>query len=126
MSTTAYKIRETSGPTVLVVGAVADGEYLRRSGSSVVGGSPGGAGAPPTQVVVDLGSGDKTSGSFVVVDAALTPSSRPQIWEHAGEDELGDFLLLRATAASGSMTVYWMSLPGPVHGNHTFNYTLGN
>lgn len=33
----ARKIRETSGPTSLTVGAVANGEYLVRSGSTIVG-----------------------------------------------------------------------------------------
>lgn len=32
-------IRETSGPTSLTIGAVADGEYLRRSGTSIIGGT---------------------------------------------------------------------------------------
>jgi len=40
-------VRETSGPTLLTLGAVADGQYLRRSGSTVVGGSPAGGGDPP-------------------------------------------------------------------------------
>ena len=35
--TQARGIRETAGPTTLVAGAVADGEYLRRSGATVVG-----------------------------------------------------------------------------------------
>lgn len=34
-------VRETSGPTELTMGAVADGEFLKRSGSTVVGGSAG-------------------------------------------------------------------------------------
>lgn len=38
----ARGLRETSGPTTLVMGAVADGEYLRRVGSTVVGASSGG------------------------------------------------------------------------------------
>ena len=33
----AGALRETGGPTTLTVGAVADGQYLRRSGSSIVG-----------------------------------------------------------------------------------------
>lgn len=37
-------VRETSGPTLLTVGAIADGEYLRRSGTTVVGGTPSGGG----------------------------------------------------------------------------------
>lgn len=35
-------VRETGGPTLLTMGAVGDGEYFRRSGTSVVGGIPGG------------------------------------------------------------------------------------
>lgn len=33
-------LRETSGPTELTVGAVADGEFLRRSGSALIGDTP--------------------------------------------------------------------------------------
>lgn len=31
------RMRETAGPTILAYGAVADGEFLKRSGTSVVG-----------------------------------------------------------------------------------------
>lgn len=41
---TASGIRETSGPTLLVVGAIADGEYIKRVGSTAVGGTPAGSG----------------------------------------------------------------------------------
>jgi hypothetical protein len=41
----ADKIKESSGPTTLTVGAVADGEFLKRSGSTVVSGVPSGTGA---------------------------------------------------------------------------------
>jgi acetylornithine deacetylase/succinyl-diaminopimelate desuccinylase-like protein len=34
------RLRETSGPTTLTVGAVADGQFLRRSGTSIVGDTP--------------------------------------------------------------------------------------
>jgi hypothetical protein len=37
-------LRETGDPTSLAMGAVADGEYLRRSSSTVVGDTPTGAG----------------------------------------------------------------------------------
>jgi hypothetical protein len=37
-------LRETAGPTLLTMGAVADGEYLRRSGTTIVGSSPSGTG----------------------------------------------------------------------------------
>lgn len=39
----ADAIRTTTGPTLLAVGGIADGEYLRRSGATVVGGTPGGS-----------------------------------------------------------------------------------
>jgi len=35
-------IRTTTGPTDLSVGAIADGEFLKRSGSSIIGGTAGG------------------------------------------------------------------------------------
>lgn len=41
----ARGLRETAGPTTLTMGAVADGEYLRRSGTTVVGGTPTGGGS---------------------------------------------------------------------------------
>lgn len=40
----ARGLRETAGPTTLTMGAVADGEYLRRSGTTVIGGTPAGGG----------------------------------------------------------------------------------
>ena len=33
----ASAVRETSGPTTLTIGAVSDGQYLKRSGSTVIG-----------------------------------------------------------------------------------------
>lgn len=40
-----YAVRETSGPTDLSIGDVADGEYLKREGDSIVSGVPTGGGA---------------------------------------------------------------------------------
>ncbi len=40
------RLRETGGPTTLAMGAVADGEFLKRSGSSIVGGTAGSAPVP--------------------------------------------------------------------------------
>jgi len=37
-------LRETSGPTLLTLGAVADGQYIKRSGATAVGGTPAGTG----------------------------------------------------------------------------------
>jgi hypothetical protein len=48
--TQARGVRETSGPTTLTVGAVSDGQYLVRSGSTIVGGS-GGSGLTQPQIL---------------------------------------------------------------------------
>lgn len=48
--TRARGLRETSGPTTLTLGAVADGETLVRSGSTIVG-SAGGSGLTQPQVM---------------------------------------------------------------------------
>lgn len=38
-------LRETAGPTLLTLGAIADGEYVKRSGSTLIGGTPAGGGS---------------------------------------------------------------------------------
>src|SRR5574341_785823 len=55
---TAGTIRETGGPTNLSVGAIADGELLKRSGSSVLG-----------QVADELGTSAATANKTVRRDA---------------------------------------------------------
>ena len=45
----ARGLRETSGPTELTLGAVADGEYLVRSGSTIVGAAGGSGGLTAAQ-----------------------------------------------------------------------------
>lgn len=37
-----HALRTTTGPTDLTIGAIANGEYLVRSGTNIIGGSPGG------------------------------------------------------------------------------------
>lgn len=51
----ARGLRETGGPTTLSMAAVVDGEYLRRSGSMIIGGTP--LSALPALVPVALASG---------------------------------------------------------------------
>lgn len=54
------KLRETSGPTTLSMGAVADGEYLKRDGSSVVGATVSGGDVTPYQISVTVASNNLT------------------------------------------------------------------
>lgn len=61
-------ITETSGPTSLVVGAIADGEVLARSGATLVGASAGGNAGVPSGLIMDdfvFGIDAQASKSFV-------------------------------------------------------------
>jgi hypothetical protein len=49
-------IRETGGPTLLTLGAVADGEYLKRSAGTIVGGA-GGSGLSHPQAMARVSMG---------------------------------------------------------------------
>lgn len=44
-------LRETGGPTLLTLGAVADGEYLKRDGTAIVGDTPSGGGGADESVI---------------------------------------------------------------------------
>jgi hypothetical protein len=50
VNTQARGLRTTTGPTTLAMGAVADGEYLRRSGTDIIGGPGGGGGGVPDRI----------------------------------------------------------------------------
>lgn len=85
----ADQVVETGGPTTLDVGAVADGEYLKRSGSTLVGAAGGGV-TPHA-----LGGGDHTADSLANVNSKISDatlddssSSRPPT-SHAGSHQDG-------------------------------------
>jgi hypothetical protein len=40
------RLQESSGPSNLLLGSIADGEYLKRSGTDIIGGTPSGGGTP--------------------------------------------------------------------------------
>jgi hypothetical protein len=66
--TQARGLRETAGPTTLALGAVADGQFLKRSGATVVG-----VGAPSEYTeVVAVADQDVTNSVALVNDAALS------------------------------------------------------
>jgi len=66
----ALGLRETSGPTDLVVGAVADGEYLKRVGATIVSGVPAGGGSMATDTLWDA-AGDLAVGTGADAGARL-------------------------------------------------------
>lgn len=68
----ATSIRESSGPTALAVGAVADGEFLKRSGATIIGDpSPAGAVLDEVTTTTDLTLTD--SNDVVFVDTSGAP-----------------------------------------------------
>ena len=54
--TQARGLRTTTGPTTLVMGAVADGEFLKRSGATIVGDAGGGGGGTDHVLLVPTGN----------------------------------------------------------------------
>ena len=69
--TQARGLLETAGPTTLTMGAVADGEFLKRSGSTVVGATAG-AGTVTTTGSPANGNLTKFSGASTITNADLT------------------------------------------------------
>jgi hypothetical protein len=66
----ANTLVETSGPTVLVMDAVADGQFLKRDGTTVVGAAPGGGGlgnvvGPASSVDSEFALFDSTTGKLL-------------------------------------------------------------
>lgn len=68
------RIRTTDGPTDLVVGAIVDGEFLKRVGSTIVGASAGAPFADTTAIV--KGSADATKQMRFEVDGLTTATTR--------------------------------------------------
>ena len=64
---------ESSGPTALSIAAVTDGQYLKRSGSTIVGDTPAGAGdialsknAPTTTTTITAGYSGMVLGKYTI------------------------------------------------------------
>jgi len=74
----ALGLRETSGPTDLVVGAVADGEYLKRVGATIVSGVPAGGGAMATDPLWDA-AGDLAVGTGADTGARLAKGNDDEV-----------------------------------------------
>lgn len=79
---TASKIRETGGPTLLTVGAIADGQYFKRSGTTVVGDTPAGGSGNFGTALLDFGAFPGASDASVAVtgQAGIGASSKVNAW----------------------------------------------
>jgi hypothetical protein len=127
--TQARGLRETTGPTTLALGAVADGEFLRRVGATVVGASPGAGSFTATQATVTLPY-VSTRHSVSVTDANVSSSSKI-ILSLAGVAETDtnasdsiDVLSMMAVPATGSFLFQALFLT-PIGGPLKINYAVG-
>lgn len=122
----ADAIRTTSGPTLLAVGAITDGQYLRRSGATVIGGT---GGASPLTTKGDLftyDTGDQrlavgTNGQVLTADSAeatgvkwATPAVSGGGFDH--EDEF--------TAAASPQETFTLSASATANINTPSGYSV--
>jgi hypothetical protein len=129
-------IRETGGPTNLTFGAVADGQYLLRSGATVIGGTPGAGpgGLTLTTVEANLASIARYSGKFNITSSGLTTGRPVMIIKangpYTGKGTRSDEAEMDAITVSGKTTsttnieCFWQS-DTAVRGNHKFDYAVG-
>ena len=129
----ATQITETFGPTVLTVGAIADGQFARRVGSTLVGAAPGAGSFVATQVVVDLGSTPGDEFEVTVTDGACTSASKvvcSMAYIHTSDNDADEISFSKVFCAAGkpatgSFTASIMAADGPIQGHFAMNYALG-
>lgn len=128
--TQARGLRETAGPTTLTMGAVADGEFLKRVGATVVGAAPG-AGSVNIKATTVTVTTSAMEASFTVVDADVSGTSQITLeWgncaqsdaNHPGMGEVG----FNAIPGTGQFTVEIYSLDqSNLFGDFKINYLVG-
>lgn len=106
--------------TTLTVDAIADGEFLKRVGTTIVGATPSGA-VSATTVETDIGSTLKFNGKFTITDAAISGTSKVLCWQAPGpytnkgtradEAEMQPVQVIAVEPGSGSAVVKWQTPP---------------
>lgn len=100
------KLRETSGPTTLSMGAVADGEYLKRSGSSIISAAISGGGGTNIEgsnngkISVSVASNNITVALKTL--AGADPSSGDPVTVRIGDTERSVTAALSVTKNAGT------------------------
>lgn len=121
-TSTARRIRETSGPTLLTVGAVADGQFLKRAGSTVVGAAvpaatPGGSSGDIQYNNAGAFGGLSSTGTGNVVRATGPTLTTPNI---------GDATGLSLTATTSALGLYAHNSGNVLIGNDGSAYLVVN
>jgi hypothetical protein len=107
----ARGLRETSGPTTLEVGAVAEGEYLRRVGSTLVGGSPGGSSGFTRDTLAATGAITGTGDR--VVDVTALPSGGVIVTLPSAAGRAGQVIIVRDRAGLANDSVNLLAVAAP-------------
>ena len=94
-------VTETAGPTQLVVGAVADGEFLQRSGGTLVGATPGGF-ASQSRGQEGFAMANRASGTQMDAVGLLFGQSHSDSSSANGSDNHGVFLNSLTGAVGGN------------------------
>lgn len=115
-------LRETAGPTLLTMGAVADGQVLTRSGANIVGTAPGAA--TWTTIERDFGSTATWTGTFTITDAGISGTTKIIIQQAPGpytgkgtraDEAECDRIECIAYPGTGTATVRWRAVSGYRH-----------
>jgi hypothetical protein len=108
----AEGLKTTTGPTELTMGAVADGEYLKRSGSTIVGDTPGGGSGAMT--VIDDQELTSSASSITFSSIPGTYKDLKLVLSLRGDDasELQGVYLAFNGASSGHGDRYWVLYGG--------------
>ena len=126
------RVRESGGAD-LVLGAIADGQFLKRSGTGIIGDAPT-ATVNVKETEVDWGTAAyQTDKTFTVVDGDVGAGSQllcqvahksPSDGRSVDEIVVESFDL-KAKVAVGSFDLTMKSLHGPVTGRFLVNYLVG-
>jgi hypothetical protein len=128
--TQARGLRETTGPTTLVVGAVADGEFLRRVGATLVGAAPG-AGSTDIKATTVTVTTPALEASFTVTDAGVSTGSQITVgWGNCAQTDANHpgmgMVEFNAVAGTGQFTIELYSLDqSKLFGVFKLNYLVG-
>lgn len=78
-----HTLRTTTGPTDLTIGAIADGQVLQRSGSSIIGSSAGAGDVtgPSSSTDNEIATFDSTTGKVIQANHTVTINDSSQIDE---------------------------------------------
>lgn len=116
----ATQIQESSGPTTLTIGAIADGEFAKRVGATLVGAAAGGGTGPTdAQVTLDFSTGKEVA-SVSLADATVLATTRVSATlsvvasaDKTADEVLADPIWVAAAPVAGvGIVVYGKPLAG--------------